>query len=91
MTLPILITAAVLFGVFIGVGLAALVVRRRRPEDKPPVEATPTPPATDEWTAAQLDRAAVAWAEAHGRPETAGLMADKLHLLHYLGSRRQAP
>ena len=42
----------------------------------------------DEWAAAEIDRAAVAWAMNQGRPEAATLMADKLHLLHRLGQQR---
>ncbi len=32
--------------------------------------------------------AAVGWASAHGRPEGAGLVAEKLRMLHVLGRRR---
>ena len=32
--------------------------------------------------------AAAGWASAHGRPEGAGLVAEKLRMLHVLGRRR---
>lgn len=43
----------------------------------------------DPWVEAEIDRAAVEWATTQGRPEAAGLMADKLRLLHHLGSERR--
>jgi hypothetical protein len=43
----------------------------------------------DPFVSAEIDQAAAAWANAHGRPEAAGIMADKLHLLHDLGQRRR--
>ena len=46
----------------------------------------PSPP--DPRLAADINRAARAWAAAQGKPEAASLLADKLHLLHRLGSRR---
>lgn len=50
----------------------------------------PTPAdSVDPWIEAEIDRAAAAWATAHGRPEAAGLMADKLHLLQRLGTERR--
>jgi hypothetical protein len=44
---------------------------------------------TDPFVSAEIDQAAVRWATASGRPEAAGLMADKLHMLHRLGQRRR--
>jgi hypothetical protein len=43
---------------------------------------------TDPFVAAQIDQAAVNWATAQGKPEAAGLMADKLRLLHQVSQRR---
>jgi hypothetical protein len=43
----------------------------------------------DPWVEAEIDQAAAAWATEHGRPEAAGLLADKLRLLHRLGSERR--
>jgi hypothetical protein len=43
----------------------------------------------DPFISAQIDQAATAWANANGRPEAAGVMADKLHLLYALGRRRK--
>jgi hypothetical protein len=48
-----------------------------------------TPP--DPFVSAEIDRAAVEWAESQGQPEAAEVMADKLHLLYALGRRRQKP
>lgn len=47
------------------------------------------PAPSDPWLDAEIDRAAATWASEQGHPEAAGLMADKLHLLHRLGSRRR--
>jgi hypothetical protein len=44
----------------------------------------------DPFVAAEIDQAAATWASAQGRPEAAGIMADKLHLLHDLGRRRRS-
>jgi len=57
-----------------------LLLRQRRNK--------PVPEVIDPWVSAEIDRAAAAYAARHGRPETAGLIADKLHLLHRLGQRR---
>lgn len=80
-----------LLPVVAGAGAGAVVtlplwwhLRRQRASD----EASPNDP-VDPWVEAEIDRAAAAWATEHGRPETAGLMADKLRLLHRLGSERE--
>jgi hypothetical protein len=52
-----------------------------------PDQTVPIPP--NPWLDAEIDQAATSWAMAHGRPEAAGMMADKLHLLHDLGQRRK--
>ena len=48
----------------------------------------PVEPA-DPFVSAELDQAAARWATGRGRPEAAGIMADKLHLLYDLGRRRR--
>lgn len=45
----------------------------------------------DPFISAEIDQAAAEWARNRGRPEAAGVMADKLHLLYALGRRRQRP
>jgi hypothetical protein len=45
----------------------------------------------DPFVSAEIDQAAAEWASAQGRPEAAGVMADKLHLLYALGRRRRQP
>jgi hypothetical protein len=85
MTLTFLIAA--FLGVFIG-GLAGglLIARYRRRTDRNRSAGLEPP---DEWTAAAIDRAAADWATANGRgSEAAGVMADKLNLLHHLGQQR---
>ncbi len=37
---------------------------------------------------AEIERAASAWAKARGRPEAAGIAADKMRLLHTVARRR---
>jgi hypothetical protein len=87
MTLMLVVSLAALVGALLGTVAGALLVRQLlQPEQ---VTAPPEPP--DEFTAAEIDRAAAAWAHANGRPEAAGLMADKLHLLWRFGQRRQRP
>lgn len=54
---------------------------------QPPEKAEPVIP-PEHWLASDIDRAATAWATAHGRPEAAGLVADKLHALHHIARRR---
>ena len=66
-------------------GLVAWWLVRRQPRN--PVPVVPADP----WLNAEIDRAAVAWATDSGHPEAAGLMADKLHLLHHLGTQRRRP
>jgi len=48
-----------------------------------------TAPEVDQFTSAALDAEAVKFATAQGRPELAGLVSRKLHLLHRLGMQRQ--
>jgi hypothetical protein len=51
-----------------------------------PAQLKPLPP--DTRVASYIDQAATNWAQAHGSPEAARLVADKLHLLDHLGRRR---
>ena len=60
-----------------------LVSQREQAEAATSVE----PP--DPFISAELDRAAVKYATEKGRPEAAGLVADKLHLLYALERRRR--
>lgn len=83
--LSLLLTFALaLLAGIIGGGMAAWALLRRRASAEPPLPEQP-----DEWVSAEIDQAAAAWATAHGRPEAAPLMADKLRLLHRLGLRRE--
>lgn len=45
----------------------------------------------DEFVSAEIDQAAARWAANQGRPEAAGIMADKLHMLYDLARRRRQP
>ena len=85
--MSLLLLLAVLLGAFIGGLASGLVVGRYLRRTERSGSAEPAPP--DEWTAAEIDRAAATWATANRRsPEAASVMADKLHLLHHLGQRR---
>jgi hypothetical protein len=75
-----------LAGALAGAVTAGLLLWRHRRHEPP--GAMPTGEPVDPWVEAEIDRAAVAWATDHGRPEAAGLMADKLRLLHHLGAGR---
>lgn len=79
----------VVFGSVIGTvtGLAAArwFLFRRLPNSSVKVE----PP--DPFVSAEIDQAAARWASDQGRPEAAGVVADKLHLLYELGRRRRQP
>jgi hypothetical protein len=78
----VLVLASALLG-----ALAGLLTVRRYLAHQSDSLASDEP--TDPYVSAQIDRAAAAWATANGRPEAAGLMADKLHMLHRLGQRRR--
>jgi len=79
----LLIVAATLAGALSGSLTARRLLRRR--EERVPVQ----PDESDPWVSAEIDQAVARWAMEHGRPEAAGLMADKLHLLHRLSQRRR--
>jgi hypothetical protein len=75
-----------LIGAITGLMAARWFLLRQVPADSQhPAE----PP--DPFVSAEIDRAAARWAHHQGRPEAAGVMADKLHLLYKLGRRRQRP
>lgn len=78
--IPVLVGAVV--GTFF-TGLTLFLYYRRHRLSEPPA----TEPA-DPWVEAEIDRAAVEWAMEHGRPEAANLIANKLRLLHRIGSER---
>lgn len=75
------------FGPLIGALAGLLAARwflfRQVPKDS----ARPAEP-PDPFVSAEIDRAAVRWARHQGRPEAAGVMADKLHMLYALGRRQ---
>jgi hypothetical protein len=48
-----------------------------------------TAPEPDPFVSAEIDQAAVRYATGQGRPELAGLVSRKLHLLHRLGTQRR--
>jgi hypothetical protein len=86
MTMP-LIALLTLLTALVGAvsgGLAARWVLSRREQAETVTSVEPSDP----FISAELDRAAVKYATEQGRPEAAGLVADKLHLLHHLGQRR---
>jgi hypothetical protein len=43
----------------------------------------------DPFVSAEIDQAAAQWAAKQERPEAAGVMADKLHMLYDLARRRR--
>lgn len=83
MLLPVAALVGAFAGALLGVLLAARGERQVRQIEQP------EPEPVDEWTAAETERASVAWAQANGMPaQAADLMADKLRLLHRLALRR---
>lgn len=72
-------------GTLAGGALALWLLRHGRADAVPAADALPVDPDTDE----QIKRAASRWAEAHGRPDAAHLIADKLRLVYNLNRRRQ--
>lgn len=64
--------------------LTALWLFRRAQRQAVPEQNT----APDSVLAAQIDHAAAHWSNSQGHPEAAGLVADKLYLLHRVGQRR---
>jgi predicted exporter len=80
--LLLLVAVSALIGVTAGLLAVRWWVGRLGPK-------TSAPEPTDPFVSAEIDQAAAAWATAHGRPEAAGIMADKLHLLYEIGQRRR--
>lgn len=63
--------------------VSVLLTRRRR------CSVDPEPGPADPFVEAEIDQAAVAWAKQHDQPDqAAAVMADKLKLLHRLGTNR---
>jgi len=84
MLLIVLLVSSTLVGVLIG-GLISWRLRRHAELVKQ-AAAADIPP--EHWLCTDVEQAAEAWANAQGRPEAAGLAADKMHLLHHLARRR---
>jgi hypothetical protein len=76
---------APLVGTVAGLATARWFLLRRLPSQAADGDEPPDP-----FVSAEIDRAAAEWAKAQGRPEAAGVVADKLHLLYALGRRRQS-
>lgn len=80
--------AVIVVATFTGAVSGALAARaylrrvQRRQVDVPPA-ALPDPTLDTE-----IERVAGEWAEAQGRPEATGLVADKLRLVHDIGRER---
>jgi hypothetical protein len=64
-------------------GAVGWVLRARGPWTRP------EPRPTDQRLHDEIETAATTWATAHGRPEAAGIVADKLHTLAYLARCRR--
>jgi hypothetical protein len=83
LTLLLLITLGPLVGAITGLLAARWFLFHHRPaKTMAPVESA------DPFVAAEIDQAATKWAADQGRPEAAGIMADKLHMLYELARRR---
>jgi hypothetical protein len=78
--IALLLASGALAGAISGALTARWLIRR-------PVQPQPIP-LRDLTLDAEIEQAATAWANAQGRPEAAGLAADKMHLLHRLARRR---
>ncbi len=84
LTLYVTALPCLLLGVLIGVILASRLLW-----SSDGTGSKPEPEPLDEWTSAAIDQAAANWVRANDLPdEAAGLMADKLRLLHKLASER---
>jgi hypothetical protein len=84
LTLVLLIALGALVGAIIGLLVARWFLFHHRPADLGSL----VEPA-DPFISAEIDQAAAKWATDEGRPEAAGVVADKLHLLYALGRRRR--
>jgi hypothetical protein len=78
-----LILLASLTGAAAGLSVAYWFLTHHHAPDTAYVE----PP--DPFVSAEIDQAAARWAAKEGRPEAAGVMADKLHMLYGLARRRR--
>jgi hypothetical protein len=85
MLIVTLVAAAAFLGGLLG-GLVRRRLDRRRAEPVTVERFVIDPLAT-----AEMDQAAAAWSQAHGRPEIGGLLADKLRLAYTLKHRPRPP
>ncbi len=85
----VLVIALMATAAFLGGLIGGLVGRRQRGRWAEPVPVERL--VIDPLEAAEVDQAAVAWSQAHGRPEAAGLLADKLRLAFALKHRPRRP
>jgi|GEM_PF-1987244 len=76
------LTLAILAGAASGALTARWTLHRSRRKTASPKTAP------DGALAADIDQAAAAWSSSIGRPEAAGIVADKLHLIHRLGRKK---
>jgi hypothetical protein len=83
LTLLLLIVLVPLVGAITGLLAARWFLFHHHPAD---TVATTEP--ADPFVSAEIDQAAAKWATDQGRPEAAGIMADKLHLLYALARQR---
>jgi hypothetical protein len=84
LNLVFLALLAALTGAVVGLLAAYWFLTHHVPADA----ASPAEPA-DPFVSAEIDQAAAKWATTEGRPEAAGIMADKLHMLYDLARRRR--
>jgi hypothetical protein len=86
LTILLLIALCSLVGAITGLLVAHWFLFHHNPADLvTPIESA------DPFISAEIDQAAARWATRKGRPEAAGIMADKLHLLYALTRRRRQP
>jgi len=83
--LLLLIVLASLTGVVAGLLAAYWFLFRHNPTGAGATFVEPPDP----FVSSEIDHAAARWATDRGRPEAAGLMADKLHMLYELARRRR--
>lgn len=79
--LPLLL--AILAGALAGGLTARCLLKQRHCPEEPPS----TPP-TDPFIEVELDLAAVRLAEQRNQPESAGVISERLRLLHHIGTRK---
>jgi hypothetical protein len=72
-------------GALTGLAAAYWFLMQRGLDENAAVQVEPADP----FVSAEIDQAAVRWATEKGRPEAAGVMADKLHMLYGLARRRR--